>query len=495
MSRKEKLTQPFCKFPKTTRMSNDKGFFDTPEFRNLLKKYEQSRRDNSSCYFESDQLSDILSYYLYYEKTAEVEEVYATAKRLHPESPEVTKMEIRMLLSYGNTEAALGLFERLQYIDDDDTLLLKAEVHLALKDYKSSRKIARELLRRSTITDETAYEALEILLDCGFAQEVLAAADEGLKRYPDSINLLEVKAESLIELQHTDEAIKIYNKLLDETPYSTFYWEQLGHIYYMIGRFGKALECFEYELTIDENIEYAKMMQGYCYHHLHDYSKSRELFTRLGQKYPKSIIPDFYVALADAYSGNSAEAIEAFCRIATKGMEKSNNESIEAMLALLNVAILYQQAGNYDASSTYTKRAILQAPSNESIKQIIAHRSPLYELRDKENMTFTDINATETKEWKIHEILYRLGTQFLEQEANIPALTAFYIARPMTPDTTDIDAFIAYILYSLGETKEDFRRMVASALQGKSEKLFYLFGQPYNADIMPDDFIARIHKE
>ncbi len=475
-------------------MNNDKGFFDTPEFLRLLKKYEQSRRDNSCCYFESDQLSDILSYYLYHEKTAEVEEVYAIAKRLHPGSPEVTKMEIRMLLSYGKPEAAIGLFEHLQYIDDDDTLLLKAEVHLALKDYKSSRRIAREILRRSTITDETAYDALEILLDCGFAQEVLSAADEGLTRYPGSHNLLEVKAESLIELQRTDEAIEIYNKLLDETPYSTFYWEQLGHIYYMIGRYGKALECFEYELTIDESIEYAKMMQGYCYHHLRDYSKSRELFTLLGQKYPKSIIPNFYTALADAYSGNRAEAIEAFDRTAAKAIEKSSGSSIEAMLALLNVAILHQQAGNYDTSATYMKEALRYTPSDESLKQIIAHKSPLYELRDKENMTFYDINASETKEWKLYEIIYRLGVQLLNQRASTLALSAFYMARTMSPDTTDIDAFIAYILYSLDETKEEFRRMVASALQGKSEKLFTLFDQPYNPDIMPDDFIAHLRR-
>ncbi len=475
-------------------MSNDKGFFDTPEFRELLKKYEQMKKENNCSYFETDQLSDILSYYLYHEKTTEVEEVYAIAKRLHPGSPEVTKMEIRMLLSYGKPEAAISLFERLQYIDDDETLLLKAETHLALKDYKSSRKLAREILRRSTITDETAYDALEILLDCGFAQEVLSAADEGLTRYPGSHNLLEVKAESLIELQRTDEAIEIYNKLLDETPYSTFYWEQLGHIYYMIERYGKALECFEYELTIDDSIEYAKMMQGYCYHHLHDYTKSKELFTRLGEKYPKSIIPDFYTALATAYTGNKAEAIEAFLQVAAKAIEKNSSGNIEAMLALLNVSILYLQTGNYDSSATYIKEALRYVPTDDSLKQIIAHRSPLYELRDKENMTFPDINSTETKEWKLYEILYRLGIQLLEQRANILALYALYMARTGAPDTADIDAYIAYILYTLGETKEEFREMTDSALQGKSEKLFFLFGQPYNADIMTDDFIKHIHR-
>ena len=104
-------------------MNNDKGYFETPEFRALLRKYEQMKQENSGLYFETDQLTDILSYYLFHEKAQEVEEVYTLAKRLHPGSPEITKMEIRMLLSYDRPEAALPLLDKLQYADDEDTLL------------------------------------------------------------------------------------------------------------------------------------------------------------------------------------------------------------------------------------------------------------------------------------------------------------------------------------------------------------------------------------
>ena len=472
-------------------MNNDKGYFETPEFRALLRKYEQMKQENSGLYFETDQLTDILSYYLFHEKTQEVEEVYTLAKRLHPGSPEITKMEIRMLLSYDRPEAALPLLDKLQYAEDEDTLLLKAEAYLALKDYKTARKIAREILRRSTITDEASYEALEILLDCGFAQDVLSTVNEGLLRHPDSRNLLEVKAESLIELQRTDEAIEIYNRLLDEEPYSTFYWEQLGHIYFMIRRFGKALECFEYESTIDDKIEYAKMMQAYCYHHLHDYEKSSKLFASLGDKYPKSIIPDFYKALAAAYSGNTS-AINDFKRVAAKGMAKGAS-NIETMLALLNVAMLYYKTGETDTAIIYLKEAIQYKPSCDSLKQIIANNSMLYELRDKENMTFPDINVSETKEWYEYEIMFELSKQLINKNFPLLALYTLHIARATAPDTAEIDAYIAYVLYRCDNKSEDFRRVISSALDGRSDSLFKLFNVPYSTDIMPEDFISRIN--
>ena len=48
-------------------MSNDKGFFDTAEFRALLEKYEQMKEKGICSYFETHELSDIHSYYLYKE--------------------------------------------------------------------------------------------------------------------------------------------------------------------------------------------------------------------------------------------------------------------------------------------------------------------------------------------------------------------------------------------------------------------------------------------
>lgn len=471
-------------------MNNDKEYFDTPEFRDLLKRYEQMKEENNNLYFETDQLADILSYYLFHEKAQEVEEVYTLAKRLHPGSPEITKMEVRMLLSYNSPEAALPLLEKLQYVEDEEILLLKAETYLAIKDFKTARRIARELLRRSTITDETSYEALEILLDCGFAQDVLSAAIEGLNRYPDSRNLLEVKAESLIELQRTDEAIEIYNKLLDEEPYSTFYWEQLGHIYFMIRRFGKALECFEYESTIDDSIEYAKMMQAYCYHHLRDYERSKKLFASLGDKYPKSIIPDFYQALATAYSSGAMSGISEFKRVAEKSAAKGHN--IETMLSLLNIALLLYRINEIDTAIIYIKEAMLYKPESHILKQIIANDSVLYELRDKENMTFPDINATESKEWQMYEIIFELGKQLIEKGALPLALHPLRITRNIAPDTAEIDAYIAYILYRSDSKNEEFKQMVASALEGKSDSLFRLFNVPYSSDIMPNEFISRI---
>ena len=49
-------------------MNYEKGYFDTPEFRGLLKRYEQAKSMNMHSYYAIDELVDLLSYFLFLEK-------------------------------------------------------------------------------------------------------------------------------------------------------------------------------------------------------------------------------------------------------------------------------------------------------------------------------------------------------------------------------------------------------------------------------------------
>ncbi|MBQ8269636.1 MAG: tetratricopeptide repeat protein [Bacteroidaceae bacterium] len=474
-------------------MDYAKGYFDSAEFRKLYKKYEQMKSEGICSYFETDELSDILSYYLYIGKMNEAEEVYRYAKRLHTENSEITKMEVKILLSFGKAEEALQLIETLNTENDDDALLLKAEVLLAMKEFKASRSIARNILKREEPYNEVAYDALEILLDCGFAEEVLQIAEQALQARPSHRGLLEIKAESLIELQRIDEAIEVYNILLDETPFSTFYWEQLGHIYYLIERYGKSLECFEYELTINEDIEYAKMMQGYCYYHLHDYKRAKEIFEIFRQKYPDNLIIKFYIALSETATGNLKEAHTEYTGIIEYGTKQS---CIERMLACINKSILYSMDKEDNKKCMETLQLALSMYPECDIRQLILNKKGFYELRDKENSTFVDMNILDTKEWQNHEALFACGRMFADRcryEMAIPMLQAA-AKEAKEKDSAEIHAYLAYSFFKQNN-REKLSLAVDEALKGKSNKLFELFEIPYDANMLPDVFLRICFKK
>lgn len=466
-------------------MNYEKGYFDTPEFRELLKRYEHAKAMNMHSYYAIDELVDLLSYYLYVEKHDEAEQILKIAGQIHPAAPENTKMEIKLMLSKGEPQRALELFAGIQYIDDNETKILHAEILLALKDFKNAREIALDIIRSATPEQENLYEALEILLDCGFAPDALYICEKALKLAPANRSLLEVKAECFIEMQRINEAIDLYNSLLDADPYSTFYWEQLGHIYYMVKRYGKALECFEYESTINDEIEYARMIQAYCYYHVGDYARTKEMFGWFKEHYPQSVIPRFYIALSQYHEGDPQSAVDSFKEI----IEIAPEGTIEMMLARVNKAMILDSLGEGTRAEEAISMAILMHPDN--MKQFILRGTHLYELRDKENLTFSDMNALEQKEWTQEEELYELGVHLFEHGHMNLALRIFRYMRPFCHDASDVDAYIANILWRNGE-REKVGPSIENAINGRSCILFKLFGIPYDADITPQDFIARI---
>ena len=469
-------------------MNYDKGYFESSEFRELLAKYEKSIKLGISSYFGIDEFVDILSYYLSVDKSDEAIGVIDAAKHLHPTAPENTKMEIRLALYAGEATRALELFRNLKYIDETEMLIIKAEIMVALRDFKQAHDIAIELLQKSMPGQESVYEGLEILLDCGFALDALEICETALKAAPQQISLHEVKAECLIELQRINEAVKIYNNLLDGNPYSTFYWEQLGHIYYMVKKFGKSLECFEYESTINEDIEYANMMQAYCYYHLRNYDDAKKIFATLAKKYKNTVTPIFYIGLCHYYSGRIEEAINAF----DIAINNAQEGTIAMMLARVNKAILLDISGEPSIADDAMSMALLMHPDN--MKQLVLTGNHLYELRDKENLTFDDMNIIETKEWSTEETLYTLGVHLVEHNHLLLGKRVLNYCRDLSYDKADIDAHLAYIQWNIGK-EEQALQFIESALDGRSNTLFELFGIPYNANISSNAFIAQVKQK
>lgn len=466
---------------------DNKGYFDSPEFREILQRYEQAAGTGACSYFGIEELRDLEAYYMFQDNPIMAEDVVALAKKLHPDSPDIVKMDIKLSLCKDEPEVALITLEELTAPLDDESKLLYAETFIALKDYKEAHDVIIELLNQPKVTKETACDALELMLDCGFAQEALQITDYALQENAHEKCFWEIKAECLIELQNTNAAIVIYNKLLDNDPYSTFYWEQLAHIYYMTNKYGKAIECFEYELAIGEEIEYAGMMQGYCYYFLHNYHKAQKIFESLAEKYTTSAMPRFYTALCKYATGNLAGALKDFEEIA----HKSETNSIEAMLARVNRAMIMNRIGNPDGATGAISLALVMHP--EQMKQLLIGEGELYELRDKENLTFKEMNVIDIKEWSREEELFALARHLIKYEHwNIAKSVLLYI-HPGKGDTADIDACIAYTMYRMGQ-EEYMRPYIKSALEGKSDILFEMFELIYDADISTETFISSIKK-
>ena len=444
------------------------------------------REYGMNSYFSSDDLLELASYYLYKNRVSEAENVISYARRLYPGDTQITEAEIRTLLSRGEVQEARRKLNSISVMDTPELQLLKAEVDIADGgDSPISRLNA--IMEETKLRDELALNTLDVMIKGGFLAEALTWIDKGLRRYPTEVSLLEAKADCLVEQRRMQEALELYNRLLDNNPYNYFYWEQLGYIYYVTGRYGKAIECFEYELTTNDEAEYAKMMQAYCHYYLKDYQKAYDAFCELTATYPGNVVSTFFAALSLCGMKRYGEALRFFEDLQLSG----ELTTIEALIVDINRTLIYDSAGNREGAEMMMQKLLsFDVPD---INMLALHGAGFLEIHDKESLLLRHMEVIEREPRNRDEILLEFALYIYSYGHISLALTVLKHTREKMFDSADVDSYIVYMLCHSGH-KSEAAPYIESAIEGKSNILFDLFGFKYDVSVTASEFSDRLNE-
>ncbi len=464
----------------------DTSFFKSKEFRSLLERYEQMREYGINSYFSSDDLLEIASYYLYKNKNIDAENVISYARKLYPGDPQITEAEIRTLLSKGEVQEARRKLNGISVMDTPELQLLKTEVDMADGSDSSLTRL-NAIMENTDLRDDLALNTLDVMIKGGFLTEAFAWIEKGLRRYPSDVPLLEAKADCLVEQRRMQEALSLYNHLLDNNPYNYFYWEQLGYIYYVTGRWGKAIECFDYELTTNSEAEYAKMMQAYCHYYLKDYQKAYDAFCELTAIYPGNVVSTFFAALSLCGQKKYAEALRYFEDLQLSG----ELTTTETLIVDINRTLIYDAAGNKEAAKIMMEKLLsFDVPD---INMLALHGAGFLEIHDKESLLLRHMELIEREPRNRDEILLEFALYIYSYGHTSLAVTVLKHAREKMYDSADVDSYIVYMLCHCGQKEQSFP-YIKSAIDGKSNLLFDLFGLKYDFSVTADEFFSRLNE-
>ncbi len=463
----------------------DTSFFKSKEFRSLLERYEQMHEYGISSYFSSDDLLEIASYYLFKNRNADAENVISYARKLYPSDPQITEAEVRTLLSKGEVQEARRKLNGISVMDTPELQLLKTEVDMADGGDSSVARL-NAIMEETNLHDDLALNTLDVMIKGGFLAEALTWIEKGLRRHPSDVPLLEAKADCLVEQRRMQEALSLYNQLLDNNPYNYFYWEQLGYIYYVTGRWGKALECFDYELTTNDEAEYAKMMQAYCHYYLKDYQKAYDAFCELTAMYPGNVVSTFFAALSLCGQKRYAEALRFFEDLQLSG----ELTTPEALIVDINRTLIYDTAGNKDGARMMMEK--LLSYDIPDINMLALHGAGFLEIHDKESLLLRHMEIIEREPRNRDEILLEFALYIYSYGHTSLAVTVLKHVREKMYDSADVDSYIVYLLCHLGQ-KDEALPYIESAIEGKSNILFDLFGAKYDASVTAEEFFKRLN--
>ena len=171
-------------------MNNDlSSYFEDPEFKDLLSKYEGMVESHTPTYFDAEELTDIAEYYATKGEEGKAEEVIDFALRLHPNNTDALVFKSRSLYIKGKLSEAYQVMNLIEDTSDREVKFLQADLLMEEHRMEEAETIYQELAKSENESFEVLYMVLsknsimnkkikiaKVLFWIGFAIGALLAA-------------------------------------------------------------------------------------------------------------------------------------------------------------------------------------------------------------------------------------------------------------------------------------------------------------------------------
>ncbi|MBP1166589.1 MULTISPECIES: tetratricopeptide repeat protein [unclassified Chryseobacterium] len=317
----------------------------------LVKKFEEMMENNDEFYFDTEELEDIIVYYLELGDFNYADMAVNYGLKLHPNSLDIKIKRLEILLEWEEYNTAKELIDELKgaSMESTDFLVCYAKYYSNLGNPRKSIEICKKAL---TLEEE------ENFLHNFIADEYVNLGDpfNALKHYRKALKedpLDEYSLENCMvcfsDLNKSEEAIAFLNEYLDEFSYSETAWFEYGQFYFNRKNYDEAIRGYDYLLAINSNSVGVYANKAACYEALGQYQKAIETYEEMLElEYTKAFT--FYkIGLCNKALKQPIIALNAF--------QKSLREDPQFYLAMMEQSYLYEEMGGMSEALYYAKEA------------------------------------------------------------------------------------------------------------------------------------------
>ncbi len=156
------------------------SYFEDPEFKEALARYEGMVENHTPAYFEADELTDIAEYYASKGRHKDADKAIDLAIQLHPDNIDALIFRARSLMLLGKKEEAQMVMQLINNPADREFRFLQADLLIEEEHIEEADKILQQLAM------DEEYE-LDTLLDI-----ILDYVDVNQKEYAKTVDRLPV---------------------------------------------------------------------------------------------------------------------------------------------------------------------------------------------------------------------------------------------------------------------------------------------------------------
>lgn len=262
------------------------SYFEEPDFKQLIAKYEGMVKNHTPIYFDTDELTDLADYYIYIGKETEADKVMEYSLQLHPNNTDALIYKIRTLYFNGNKEEAQQLFNLIEDTTDREVLFLRADLLIEEKKYKEAECIYQELAKAEGESLQILSDIVICYMDVNnkeYARQWLSKIEEKGYNQENSQIYRDLWCEYCMTFDNPQEAEIALQMSVDEHPYSIKYWNGLAKCYLAQCCFQKAHEAIDFSLAIDENNQESCELKAYCFMQEENYEEAIRIYEQISQ--------------------------------------------------------------------------------------------------------------------------------------------------------------------------------------------------------------------
>jgi len=240
------------------------------EVKELVLDFEEMQRHDGHRYYDVDQLTIIIDYYLETFDNVQLEKAVLFAESLFPTNNEILLRRSHLLCTKEHFAESLSILEELERQEPNNT-----DVQYALGAVLSALEKPRKAIQHYLKASSDGYELCTIYANVGDEYVRLGLYSEAVSYYrraidanPDEERAVLNLCDSLQNLHKEKQGINFFSQFVESHPYNKAGWFCLGLLYRCEKLYEKAIDAFEFVTTIDNKHYETYMQKAACYYEM-----------------------------------------------------------------------------------------------------------------------------------------------------------------------------------------------------------------------------------
>ncbi len=276
---------------------------DREQIRELLKQYENLKNGRSHSFIDEDAFGKIIEYFQEKDDLPKALEAAEMAGEQYPYSGQLLIKKADILLASRRYQDALEVLEQASLFDSGDIniYILKTDAYLALDQQEKAVELLEEALDHFSGEEKTEllFELADVYDDYEDFEKVFDCLKMILEEDPNNEEALYKICFWTDFTGRNEESIRLHLKIIDEFPYNELAWFNLAAAYQGLKLYEKAIDAYQYAITIEEKFDYAYRNMGDAYIRLRKYREAIEALEKVNElSKPEDVI---YEALGYCY--------------------------------------------------------------------------------------------------------------------------------------------------------------------------------------------------